>query len=287
MLSFADKMSSGSKLNQIEETEQYRRSCGIVSRLISQDMTLELKGAFEILQGDIAQTMVEFLNKVLGSDHDLPLDQRRRLLHLFTKIIKSAQVYPKSFLLTGVMCSLAGIPRGRGGGFGEIFVGKLKCQPVGVKVVHLHKNGTTPKEILRAHAGEFALWAHMSHPNVLPFYGVCLSKEGTLRICIVSPWMEAGSLAMYPETNPTTPQVPLLIDMASGLQYMHGLDIIHCDLKVDNILVSDTGRVMLADFGLSVIVMTNGANTSAAEHRGTTNWIAPECLAAKKMPPPT
>ncbi|KAF5351067.1 hypothetical protein D9756_008439 [Leucocoprinus leucothites] len=284
---FKRRLSARDRTNQpAKETEQHQRSRALISRLIGQNLSLELKGVLETLGGADAQTMIEFLNKVLENDHDLPPDHRRQLLHLFSKTIKSAQVYPKSFQLMGVICNLAGHPK-NGGGFGDIFIGKLQRQPVCVKAVRLYGGGAPAQEVLRAHAGEFALWAHMSHPNVLPFYGVHLSKEETQRICIVSPWMEAGNLAEYLKTNPATPRIPLLVDMALGLKYLHGLDIIHSDLKAGNVLVSDAGRAMLSDFGLSVVAMTNVVKTTAANHQGTINWMAPERLTADEVPPPT
>jgi serine/threonine protein kinase len=91
------------------------------------------------------------------------------------------------------------------------------------------------------------------HPNILPFYGVCdLSTEELKRICIVSAWMDCGYLLNYLKETPNPPRYLLvrsiiqfsmsplskifthisqMLDIISGLAYIHGLDIIHSDLQ--------------------------------------------------------
>lgn len=88
------------------------------------------------------------------------------------------------------------------------------------------------------------MWAHLSHPNILSFYGVYLEK----RICIISPWMEKGELSSYLGNFPQIPRMPLVsiplingspmvqnnhqvFDIITGLLYLHQSGIVHGDLK--------------------------------------------------------
>lgn len=64
-----------------------------------------------------------------------------------------------------------------------------------------------------------------------------------------------------------------------GLHYLHGQDVVHCDLKAANILSTKTGNVKLTDFGVSL-------NLRAMEREiknvaGTPNWMAPEIIELK------
>jgi serine/threonine protein kinase len=63
------------------------------------------------------------------------------------------------------------------------------------------------------------------------------------------------------------------IVMAVG--YLHSKDIIHRDLKLENILLDNTGFLMLIDFGLAKIV-EDGEN--ATSFCGTPEYLAPEMI---------
>lgn len=63
----------------------------------------------------------------------------------------------------------------------------------------------------------------------------------------------------------------------SGLRYLHSQDVIHCDLKAANILITKTGGLKLTDFGVSLsLKMKDDENTG--EPAGTPNWMAPEVI---------
>ncbi|KXN84740.1 Serine/threonine-protein kinase HT1 [Leucoagaricus sp. SymC.cos] len=174
-------------------------------------------------------------------------------------------------------CDTQGGPL-EGGGFGNIFKGALVGQTVCVKTVRI--GGQTA--ILRAHAKELVLGAHMSHRNILPFYGIYIPSESMPSVGIVSPWITNGDLRGYLTKYPDTPRLPFILDIISGLEYLHSLDIVHGDLKAKNVLVSDTGHAMLADFGISQVVVT--AAVQSQYGTGTFRWKAPELLLETRAP---
>lgn len=45
----------------------------------------------------------------------------------------------------------------------------------------------------------------------------------------------------------------MLIEMVSGIEFLHMKNVIHKDIKPDNILITDTGHLKIADFGVSKI----------------------------------
>jgi len=92
---------------------------------------------------------------------------------------------------------------------------------------------------------EIVIWRRLSHPNVLPVLGV---SPKLFPLCVITEWMIDGNImdftSKHPEANrlrlvrpnfsliPTNPEIPLkLADAASGLQYLHSMDIVHSDLK--------------------------------------------------------
>ncbi|KXN81687.1 RGS domain-containing serine/threonine-protein kinase A [Leucoagaricus sp. SymC.cos] len=86
--------------------------------------------------------------------------------------------------------------------------------------------------------------------------------------------MDNGDLSTYLATCRNAPRVPLILDIISGIQHMHSLDIVHGDLKARNVLVSNSRRAMLADFGISHVPTTPLDTTM--DIAGTFNWMAPE-----------
>ncbi|KXN82689.1 Ephrin type-A receptor 2 [Leucoagaricus sp. SymC.cos] len=126
-----------------------------------------------------------------------------------------------------------------------------------------------------AHTKEFVLWAHLSHQNILPFYGVYAPREPIQRVGIVSPWIDNGDLDVYLTKHPESPRLPF-VHIISGLEYLHNLNIVHGDIKAKNILVSNTGHAMLADFGISQIMVS--ASIQSQSGIGTWRWMAPELL---------
>ncbi|XP_040291084.1 protein kinase C delta type-like [Bufo bufo] len=69
-------------------------------------------------------------------------------------------------------------------------------------------------------------------------------------------------------------------ELVCGIQYLHSKGIIHRDLKPSNILVTETGHIKIADFGLALENIYG--DRTATEYTGTPGFIAPEILAAEE-----
>lgn len=152
---------------------------------------------------------------------------------------------------------------------------------VAVKVFRSGPPGdlVTLKRILR----EVHLWSKLSHKNIVPMLGISTDFDST--ISIISDWMEMGNAFSYVQNQKNDPR-PLIVDIAAGLGYLHGHKlgpILHGDLKGANILVSNDGRALLADFGFSTLSTCTFSLTVETHSGGTIAWIAPEILDGHKM----
>jgi len=117
---------------------------------------------------------------------------------------------------------------------------------------------------------------------VLSFLGFFLDDDGQFPH-LVSEWMAKGTLFDYLKIlKPGAETIQMAKGAAAGLSYLHREDIVHADLKSQNILISDLGQPLIADFGVSHIMaasMTMMCGTSAISHKGTTRWTAVELFA--------
>ena len=75
-----------------------------------------------------------------------------------------------------------------------------------------------------------------------------------------------------------------LYKVAKGLQRMHSKQVLHRDIKGDNVLCNDKGEIKIADLGLSVFL------SNEQEYRttrgGTPNWVSPEIVTGVKYTKP-
>ncbi|KAG8900010.1 Leucine-rich repeat serine/threonine-protein kinase 2 [Tulasnella sp. 403] len=116
-------------------------------------------------------------------------------------------------------------------------------------------------------------WNSLSHPFILRFLGIHTIDHHTY---LVSRWTDKGSLLDYLKANPTADRVKFLHEVALALEYMHGLPVVHGDIRAENILVSSDKHALLCDFTLSRFA-TADTNPSIKGIRYT-RWQAPELL---------
>jgi serine/threonine-protein kinase/endoribonuclease IRE1 len=93
----------------------------------------------------------------------------------------------------------------------------------------------------------------------------------------------AGTLKNYCEKKYNGPELPpdgvVLYQIANGLHYIHSQNLVHRDVKPDNILISMTTPVQmkLSDFGFVKKTSPQGSYTQSVL-KGTLKWMAPEIL---------
>ncbi len=124
--------------------------------------------------------------------------------------------------------------------------------------------------------------AALDHINIMPIYEY--GEQGDTAY-LVMPYVTGGTLRDVLEKRGTLSleeAVPILEQIAAGLDSAHAQSIIHRDLKPGNILFHADGRVLLADFGLAKVLKdvteneTNGHLTSIGTIIGTPEYLSPE-----------
>ncbi|KXN85983.1 Ribosomal protein S6 kinase alpha-5 [Leucoagaricus sp. SymC.cos] len=224
------------------------------------------------LESNDIRLVVDFLDQAL-KDHLSISDERNRVLAILSRITSATHIFPQRYELNGVKYRPEPIAEG---GFGNVHQGvdTSMC----VKVMKRFDPGALTPWIK-----ELILWAHSSHPNVLPFYGVFVQgAKGSPQTCLVSPFMKNGNLRDYAPRLSQKSRLPLISDVVHGLHYLHELGVVHGDLKGQNILISDEGRGLITDFGASHITTATAASGTLSAT--TLRFTAPEMLLGDKKP---
>ncbi|EFC49505.1 predicted protein, partial [Naegleria gruberi] len=129
---------------------------------------------------------------------------------------------------------------------------------------------------------ESSMLSSIRHPNIVNFYGVCLSKESKF---IVTEYVSGGSLdnliydcKLKRNHINLREKISILLGIANGMSYLHGKDkcIIHRDLKPANILLSNDFIPKITDFGLARL--SENSNSTKTGHVGTLLFMSPEIL---------
>jgi NIMA (never in mitosis gene a)-related kinase len=126
---------------------------------------------------------------------------------------------------------------------------------------------------------EAALLRVLQHPNIVSYKEAFLTRSG--HICLIMEFAEGGDLHQYMQgqrhMGEMVSEMKVLDwfgQICQALQYLHGLNIIHRDIKARNIFLRATGAVQLGDFGISTVAdASNGAVSHAA---GTPTYASPE-----------
>jgi serine/threonine-protein kinase len=174
------------------------------------------------------------------------------------------------------------------GGFAAVFRARdLRLdRDVAVKVLLAHH--ATDPVIAARFDREARVLAAVSHPNVVAVHDVGHGGPGTSgEPFLVMDLSDGGSLAdllAASETGALPPDrlVPILVDVAAGLDALHARGIVHRDLKPSNVLLSD-GRARIADLGIAAAGPSE--LTAIGTTVGTLAYLAPEQLAGAPASP--
>ncbi|KAJ6811914.1 serine/threonine-protein kinase PEPKR2 [Iris pallida] len=162
-----------------------------------------------------------------------------------------------------------GVPIGRGK-FGSVRLCRSKSTGEEFACKTLKKNGE--ESVHR----EMEIMQHLSgHPNVVALKAVFEDSDSfhlVMELCgggrLLDQMTKEGRYSEQKAAN-------LIKELASVIRYCHEMGVVHRDIKPENILLTASGKMKLADFGLAVRV-ANGQRLSGIA--GSPAYVAPEVL---------
>merc|ERR1719445_458615 len=184
-----------------------------------------------------------------------------------TEISQAYQIFPDEVLGSGQ--------------FGIVYGGvhRISGRAVAIKVIDKMRFPTKQEAALK---NEVSILQNLSHPGVVNLERMFETPE---RIFVVMEKLRGDMLEMIlsSEQGRLSERITkfLVTQILVALKHLHSKNIVHCDLKPENVLLSsdsDFPQVKLCDFGFSRIIGENGFRKSVV---GTPAYLAPEVLRNK------
>ncbi|KAJ1824347.1 Protein kinase of the Mitotic Exit Network, partial [Coemansia sp. RSA 2599] len=124
---------------------------------------------------------------------------------------------------------------------------------------------------------EVELLKSLSSPRIVRYHGFVRTEA---HLNLVMEYVENGSLSATLKSFGAFPEKLVLayaVKIIEGLIYLHGRDVVHCDLKACNILTTKKGNTKLTDFGVSLNLKLRKPDDESVV-AGTPYWMAPEII---------
>ncbi len=165
------------------------------------------------------------------------------------------------------------------GGFAEVYLGRnvhLPQQQVAIKILKKEQLVTKIPQF----QNEASIILGFNHPNIIHFLSYAiysnLGNTNTLYPYLVMEYAPLGSLRKNHPRNVPLP-LPLIASytnqIAGALQYAHDRQVMHLDVKPENVLIGNQGQLLLSDFGLATVVTEQEKKNDV---QGTLIYMAPE-----------
>ncbi|KAL9045930.1 MAG: hypothetical protein Q9214_001115 [Letrouitia sp. 1 TL-2023] len=180
------------------------------------------------------------------------------------------------------------------GASGSVYVARILDEPVSQVAARIQKQyrgrvqvaikqmdlrNQPRKELI---VNEIIVMKESQHPNIVNFLDSFL-QEGNNELWVVMEYMEGGALTDVIDNNPniTEAQISTICnETCKGLAHLHSQNIIHRDIKSDNVLLDGYGHVKITDFGFCAKLTE--AKSKRATMVGTPYWMAPEVVKQKE-----
>jgi len=163
------------------------------------------------------------------------------------------------------------------GASGMVFVAKTLATGQRVAIKQMDLAQQPRKELI---VNEIIVMNESRHPNIVNFVEAFLIKNSDL--WVVMEFMEGGALTDVIEQNKMEEDqiAAICLETCRGLKHLHDRQIIHRDIKSDNVLLNAAGEVKITDFGFCAKLTDQ--KSKRATMVGTPYWMAPEVVKQKE-----
>lgn len=158
-----------------------------------------------------------------------------------------------------------------------------------VAIKMLQESLTSDEGFLRRFQREAHAAANLTHPNIVTVHDI--GQDGH-RYYIVMEYVDGRTLKQlirqYAENGrlmPVNRVLDLTVQICNGVGYAHRANLVHCDVKPQNILVTRDEQVKVADFGIARAMSQATQQLTTDQVWGTPQYFSPE-QAAGEMPTP-
>lgn len=168
------------------------------------------------------------------------------------------------------------------GGMGSVYKAKQKSMNRMVALKILAPRLAKDKDFVKRFIREAQIAGQLSHPNIIRAIDV---GEANGHYYFAMEYVKGKTLRKILSERIRIPEIEALRiarDIASALQHAHSHNVIHRDIKPDNIMITVKGEAQLLDLGIAKIKGSDTAITMAGEALGTALYISPEQASGSK-----
>ncbi len=172
------------------------------------------------------------------------------------------------------------------GGMGVVYLAKDTNLNRKVAIKFLSATGQEAASLSKRFQREANQLAALRHPNIVGFYDAGYFQKQNY---IVMEYVDGGSLRglLQKLEGPLTLQqtLELFASVADGLEYIHQQNLVHRDLKPDNILLDENRVPKIGDFGLALKLEDQSRITQSGMILGTYSYLSPEQILSRDVGP--
>ena len=164
------------------------------------------------------------------------------------------------------------------GSYGEVYAATFKGTVVAFKQLLYQHMSTKRRDKF---VNEISILSSLDHSNTVKLFGAVVDQDHLGIVMEYLPRSLFHAIFIDPTEFEEATKKKQVLQVADALVYLHTNQIVHCDVKSENVLLDKNDNAKLGDFGLSAVKSaTQSSQSGLPDHRGqgTPRYSAPEVL---------